>query len=66
MANPLQTLTQLLSRMPPEGLSAVDQLLKAVLNSKDPMRAARLAAIAAASKTATEAAIEAALKKLAK
>jgi uncharacterized heparinase superfamily protein len=54
----------LLATLPPAGIDLVLQLIRAIRTSKDPLRAVRLAAMAAASKHATESAIEAALKKL--
>jgi hypothetical protein len=64
--NPLQfvaAVAKLLDKVPPEAISALASVVKAVASSKNPVRAARLAALAAASKTATEAAIKEALRK---
>ncbi len=52
-----------LDRIPPEAITALTAVVRAVASSKDPVRAARLAAMAAASKAGTEAAIKEALKK---
>jgi hypothetical protein len=64
--NPLQFVgeaAKLIGKLPPEVIEALAGVVKAVAASKDPARAARLAALAAASKAGTEAAIEAALAK---
>jgi hypothetical protein len=62
MSNPLALLgklAQIASTLPPEALSLILDVVKSAASSDDPVRTARLAALAAASKTATEAAIEA-------
>lgn len=60
--NPLALLGEIAkaaSKLPPEVLAIVRDVVEAVASSDDPERAARLSLLAAASKTATEAAIEA-------
>lgn len=52
----------LLSKLPPGTLAAVLDLLRAIVSSDDPKRTAKRAAIAAASRTASEAAIAEALR----
>ena len=55
-------LMKLVSRMPPEGLAILTKLVRALLDADDPMRAAKRAAVAAASAEATEQVIKRALK----
>jgi hypothetical protein len=56
-ANIVSGLMVLLSRLPPEGIYLVEQLISSLVRAKDPLRAVRLAALVAASKRATEEAI---------
>lgn len=56
--NLLGWLLALIAKLPPEGVDAVAQLLRAVHGSKDPLRSVRLAAMVVASKAVTTAAIE--------
>lgn len=54
-------LLALIAKMPPEGLQIVSDLVNAIANSKDPVAAARLAALAAAAKQGRHLAIQKAI-----
>ncbi len=52
--NPIADFIKLISKLPPEGLALVGKLLRALLGAKDPLRAVKRAATAAASEEASE------------
>jgi len=53
--NILEAVLKLVSKLPPEGLALLGKLINSLLNSDDPMRAVKRAALAAASEKASDA-----------
>lgn len=62
MSDVLAQLVRLISRLPPEGLSAIARLLALLLRAQDPLAAVQRASVAAASSAASEAALRRALR----
>lgn len=58
----INDIIRLVSKLPPEGLALVGKLIRAILSSPDPMRAARRAATAAAASKASEEVLKRTLK----
>lgn len=56
--NIVDDLLRTVSKLPPEGLAILGKIFQAIRGSKDPMRAAKRAAAAAASKEVSEAALK--------
>ena len=60
----INDLVRLVSRMPPEGLAILTSLIRNILDSDDPMRAAKRASAAAAASQASEQILKRVLKSL--
>ena len=50
----IEQIAKLISRLPPEGLAVLGKLVRTLLTSPDPLEATKRAAMAAASKAASD------------